>query len=475
MADGWSTLRAAAITLLIVIASQPGAARGEPPTPDVASAPQPSPDVANAPLPAAESGQTWNEESEPHPSGLRKVARAVLSVPKAVLWVLFLPARGLVWLYDRYDLEAHYYAIFFNTARTFGIHPYVEYATGTGLMFGAQLTSTDTFGEHERLTVTGTYGGTYQARADAWLNSGKRLDPLLLTVGGNFVRYAALPFYGVGNANLSPRPPFLIDPLIDDTAVQTYYRYQELRAALTADWRVFDHLHLIGHGAVTNLKTSPSTTSPSIQTVYNPATLVGFDSSFSHLYGQLELRWDRRGIAEPRWEMLHYTSGWLVSGFVGGVDGWDQAHNFGHYGVDLQAFIHLGLGPRVLWLRFLGEGVTDNLDEIPYFELPYLGGDFLRGYDFARFRDRVSGLGTAQYFWDMARGMDAFLFVDVGRVYGSIDQVTLHDLRAGFGGGIQMYTAGDFLFAASVASSIDGGLFFTVTLAPYWDRRPRWR
>jgi hypothetical protein len=436
------------------------------------------PRVTGAPVPGDESGLTWNPDSEPVASTAREIARGVLFVPNAIVWVVLLPVRGVIWVYDRYDLEDRYYATFYNPARTFGIHPEIQYATGFGLMFGGRLISTNTFGDHERFTVAGAYGGTYQASAEAWLDSGNRLGPLLLTIGGNFDRFAHLPFYGIGNEDhQSPPPPLSmpINPLVDDTAVKSYYRYQELRAALNADWRVIDDLHLIGLGAITNIKISEPTTDENIAEIYNPADLVGFPERLTKLYGQLELRWDRRRIKYPMWETTQYTTGYMLDGFVGGVQGLGDAHSFTHYGVDLQAFIHLGLGPRMLWLRFWGEGVTDSLAEVPFYELPYLGGDFLRGYDFARFRNRVSGLLTAQYMWDVQRGVDAFLFVDVGRVYDSLDDVTLSGLRAGFGGGFQLQSSSGWAAAISLASSIDGGLFLTATLTPYWNEVPRWR
>ena len=461
---GWC-VRAGVWAAIALVALHAGPARGDPPA---------IPEPTGAPVPGDESGQTWNAEEAP-PSASCTVARDLLLVPKALVWLVLLPVRGAIWVYDRYDLTNRYYATFYNASRTFGIHPTIEYATGFSILFGARLDSTETFGHHEHLTAAGAYGGTYQATAEAWLDSGDRLGPVLLTLGGNFDRFARLPFYGIGNADRSPPPAMLVDPLVNDTAVQTYYRYQELRAALTADWRVFDDLHLIGQGAATDLTFAPSTTAPAIDTVYDPMGLVGFDSGVEHLYGQLELRLDRRRIAAPLWESTQYTTGWLASGFLGGVDGLGGSHSFAHYGVDLQAFIHFALGPRMLWLRFRGEGVTGNLDEIPFVELPYLGGDFLRGYDFARFRDRVSALATAQYIWDVQRGVDAYLFVDAGRVYHSIEDVTLDDLRVGFGGGLSLHTNSSFLIAASLASSIDGGVFVTATLTPYWNEVPRWR
>lgn len=429
--------------------------------------------VAAQPRPGEESGQVTAEA--PPPSTGRQIARGVLFIPRALTYVVLLPVRGAVWAWDRYDVEARWYSTFYNADRSFGIVPQLVYETGFGLMGGGRLVASDVFGDRERLTVAGAYGGTYQARAEAWLDSGVRFDPVVLTVGGNFDRFARLPFYGIGNADGSMRLDTLVDPLVDDTAVQSYYRYQELRAAVAADWRLIDELHVVGRGALTDLSFDSSTRDPSIEMIYDPARLVGFEQDVTHVYGEVEVRWDRRRIERPPWETTAYTTGWLASGFVGGVHGFDQARDFAHYGIDLQGFLHFALGPRMLVLRLRGEGVTGDLDEVPFNELPYLGGDVLRGYDFARFRDRVAAVGTAQYVWDLSRNTNAFLFVDAGRVYRALDDLTFDDLRVGFGGGLELHSSKDFLVAGTLASSRDGGVFVTASLNPLWNEVPRWR
>lgn len=442
-------------------------------TVDAQPAPEDVPPTHVVALPGQESGQLVSEQ--PQPSVARSVARGALYVPRTVFVIVTAPFRGAVWLYDRYALRDLYYRTFYNEDRTFGIIPVVVFATGFGVMGGARLVSTDTFGDRERLTVEGAYGGTYQDRASIWLDSGARLDPVVLTVGGNFDRFARLRFAGIGNADLSPAPEMLIDPLTESTAVKSYYRYQELRAAIVADWRVLDDLHLIGRGAVTDLTFDPSTKDPPIDAIYNPADLVGFMEGVEHLYGEVELRWDRRDIAVPRWETTAYTTGWLASAFVGGVHGLDETSDFARYGFDLQAFLHLALGPRMLVFRLRGEGVTGDLDEVPFSELPYLGGDILRGYEFARFRDRLAAVGTAQYTWDLSRYTNAFLFVDAGRVFRSLDDITLDDLRVGYGGGVELHSNTDFTIGGTLASSIDGGVRVTAQLTALWDKVPRWR
>ena len=110
---------------------------------------------------------------------------------------------------------------------------------------------------------------------------------------------------------------------------------------------------------------------------------------------------------------------------------------------------------------------------MPFSELPHLGGDFLRGYTYDRFRDRIAAFATLQYYWDISPYADLSLFVDAGRVYRSLDDLTLDHLRVGFGPGVAVH--GDkFLFETYLGSSIDGGLTVSVIFKPITDRRAHW-
>ena len=408
------------------------------------------------PAPGDESGVVHGDETES--SVGTSIGRGVLFVPKTLVQLISWPIGGTVWLYDRYEINDLYYRWLYNRDHTFGIVPSITYATGLGLTGGARLISKNTFGDHEYLTLLGTYGGSYHTRNEAWLDSGYRFDPVLVKLGGNFDRFDPLPFYGIGNF---------------DSATETKYKYQELRGELSANWRIFDDLHLIGRGAITQFKTGNPGSGTPVDQVFMGTT--GFDQTFKHLYGELELRWDRRHQRLP-WETTTYSGGWLVRGFVGRVHELDQGTDFTHYAADLQWFVHFGLAPKMLVLRFWGEGVTADRTDVPFTELPYLGGDFLRGYDFARFRDKVAAVGTAEYVWDLSRFCDAFLFVDAGRVFPALTSLTLDDMRVGYGGGLALHgNDGSYLVGGTLASSIDGGVQFTVTLGPLWNSTPRWR
>lgn len=445
----------------------PGAPPVEPPSAETSDG------VAGAPVPGHESGRIDGQREQD--SVARRLARGALFVPELAVEVGMAPIRGTVWAFDRYRLEDRYYRTFFNRSRTFGIVPIADYQTGFGVLGGVRLLDSDTFGDHEHVTADAAYGGEFHDSAALRIDSGRRLGRVVVGIGGNFDRRPADRFYGIGNRDPGPPPAGLIDPRIDSRAVLATYRYQEARAFASVDVPVVDSLHVTGRAALTQLAFDGSGQIVPIDEVYDPAGLVGFSGGVSHVYEELDLRWDgrrRASLWEPR--DLH-ADGSLASLVVGEVHQLDGKPDFTRVDVELQKYFRLAPGPHVLAFRFLGEAVTGTRDQVPFTELPSLGGDFLRGYPFQRFRDRASALGTVEYWWDLSHFTDAYLFADVGRVYPGIEDLSLAHLRAGFGVGLELHDSDGFIVAGSLASSIDGGIVVTATFTPVLDERPRWR
>ncbi len=436
--------------------------------------------VAGEPRPGDESGRT--DQLDPGDSAFRMVARGALFVPKLAVGLALSPVRGLVWADDRYDLSALYYRTFFNADRTIGLFPTATYESGLGVSAGARFEDRDLFGAHESLALQATTGAVsgeaYRAGLLASFRTGDRLSRRLqLGLEASFDRRPADPFYGIGDGDLVMQPASPIDPRVDPAAVETWHRYQEDRIALHADSHVASDLHVLATGELTQLRFEPSTEGLPIDQVYDPPGLVGFETGARHVYGELEVRWDsRRSISV--WEP-HYAhaAGSLAAALVGRVQGLDGAADFWRYGVELQHDWELAKGPRVLAMRFHGEGVTGSLDQVPFTELPALGGSaFLRGYSYERFRDRVAAVGSVQYEWTLSHLVDAYLFSDVGRVFSSLDGITAQGMRVGYGIGLDLHDdQGAFRAEGSLASSIDGGVFLTLSFNPALDARPRWR
>lgn len=433
-------------------------------------------DTAGAPLPGEESGRL---DAVPHDSNGRRAARAALFLPKVILAIATAPFDVALYLNGKYQFEDLYYRTTHFRNRTIAIVPTATWETGFGFTAGLRFYDLDTFGDHEKLVLQGTIGGSFRTGALVSLDSGRRLGRFRLELGGNFDQRPTEPFYGIGNeGDLSPPVRGQRNAYTDDTAIHSYFRYQEARINGLVDIAVRRHFFVSVRGALTQLRYSHDThIFPSIDQIWDPATLTGFGTSTNRLYGEAELRWDDRTpitLWEPSTVHARGTFAALYGGYSAALDDGDK--NFFHYGLELQHYFRIGYGPRVIILRYHGEVVTGTLDQVPITELPMLGGGwFLRGYDYARFRDRIAMVGTLQYMWSLTANSSAFIFTDVGRVWRNWDAFTLDDLHVGFGIGLEIYMPPSFLADVTLGSSSDGGVVVNAEFAPVLDGRQRWR
>ncbi len=476
-----------AATVALVTAGATAAA--DPPPAGEPSPEQPAPappahtaaSVAGAPRPGAETGRI--DPVDQGDSTARVIGRGALFLPRKLFALVMAPARGAMWAYDRYDLENLYYRVFYNADRTIGLFPVATYTTGFGAAVGVRFEDLNVLGEQEHLAIQATTGALlgerYREEALLSVRTGNRISRWLeLGLDANYTRRPADPFYGIGNGDKVRPTGTPIDPLTSDAAIETYYRYREAHAEVSADFHPhhLHHLHLIATGSLVELGFDRSTTGPPIDEIYDPMGLIGFEHGVRHAYGELEVRWDtRRSVL--RWEPASVpAAGSLVDAFAGRVAGWGGSADYWRYGVELQHYFRLAKGPRLIATRLRVEGVTGARDQVAFAELPMLGGgDFLRGYPFERFRDRVAAFGSLQYQWDLSHFVDAYLFIDVGRVFPSLDDLSLHQLRAGYGIGLALHGNSGFLLEGNLATSIDGGIFASVAFNPILDARPRWR
>lgn len=425
-------------------------------------------DVAGAPRPGAESGRTDGGNGDGD-SVARELGRSALFVPKVALDTALQPVRGALWAWDRFQLDDLYYRVFFNASRTIGITPSVGYDYGygvDGVYGGARFVDRDLFGAREHLALTAATGAMYRQLYGAELRSGDRFGGLSVGLDAAFEQHPQDPFYGIGNGDVVAIAPAPVDPRVDDTAVVARYRQQRERIDLRLDDRVWRALHVRAGGALSDVTLSPSDTGMSIIETYAPAGLVGW-RGVRAAYGELEVRWDSRGRASPYEPNAVFAAGTLASAFGGREHLFSGEPDFTRYGFDVQQFLRIAEGPRVVALRVHGEAVTAPRSAVPFTELPRLGGlTYLRGYPLDRFRDRVATFGSAEYEWDLSLRVQASAFVDVGRVYDSLDALTLSGLRVGYGLAIELHTTSSFLVQVGLASSIDGGLMFNLGFNP---------
>jgi len=428
-----------------------------------------------APPPGEESGRIDDDAGD---SPGRVAARGVLFVPKLVADVVMYPIDAGIDTDNRYDISGEIQDWLTFDGNRGSIVPLATWETGLGFAAGARVTHNDLFGAGEHATAQATYGGTYRTGLYGAIDTGHRLGALRLGAFGNFERLPRYPFHGIGNESSDTDEEMVAAPInafSNDTSVESFFRYQEIRAGASADVWLGDKTHAYLRESYAQLEYTHSTSAPMIDVVYDPMTLVGFGDETTHLYTEGELRWDtRRAVSE--WEPANvHSAGSLVSLLGGYVRQWELP-SFWHYGAELQHYVRVGKGPRVIVARFHGEAVTGNIADIPITELPMLGGGtFLRGYAFGRFRDRIAAVGSLQYMWSLMPYASAFVFTDVGRVYRDYSDLTLSGLHMGFGVGLDLYAKTSFIADLMLGSSLDGGIAVTAEFTPVLDQRPRWR
>ncbi len=420
--------------------------------------------LAQAPVPGAESGRADAPDQD---SLLRDIGQGVLLPPRVVFEIVMAPVRGSVYILDRYRLVDWWKRIFFDSTYTYGVYPTLRLDNTYGLSVGGRFVHRDLFGRHEHLSILGSYGGEFRALVAGGLRSGDRLgEHVHVQADGSYERRPEDSFYGIGN--------------ISD-AEETNFRQRIERGFAILDVRAVDSLHVRGAGAITDIELGPSTHGTPINTVFDVNTLTGW-SGTRNVYGELELRWDRRRfpVALDGRELFdHGELAGIYAGYVhelatSGVPMAPVPGDYWRYGGEAQKFIRLAPGPRVLVLRAHVDAVTGDVDEVAFSQLPKLGGRYLlRGYPRDRFRDRIAGVGTIQYEWALNQYVMASVFSDIGRVADSWEDFDPSGLRVGYGVGLQLYAKRAYLAALTLASSIDGGVFVELAFDPVFDIEPR--
>ena len=433
--------------------------------PSSAFATEPSPDTARnlARADARSSGDTAGPG--------RKFARGALFVPKLIFVGVMYPFRQGLYLFDRYNIAGRLRLTFFNDKQTFGIYPVALFETGFGLNIGARLIHKDLFGHEERLRLRASFGGVFDQLYRAQVDSGRRFNRAELELVVDYEVQADANFFGIGNGDVVDSVAAGTDPYArDDLATHTRFRQNLLRAEFHGRFHAnpdfgpdFD---IDATVAYRRRDFDDPERGTNLDEVWDPAAVIGFQDQLSNLYTELALTYDSTRPAH-RFVWAEST-GWRAHGFVGYTKGFSgDPSNHLRYGVEVGRLFDLYMGNRILALRGYLEGVTAERDDIPFVDLPRLGGvSLLRGYDRNRFRDRVAALAAAEYQFSLARFLWSYLYVDVGRVYPSLADFTVDDLRLGFGGGFQLHSQNGFQGRFHIGSSIDGGLFFALSFNP---------
>lgn len=437
-------------------------------------------DVANAPRPGQEHGRL--DSLAMRDSAERQFARGVLWIPRIPIEVVAQPVRGALYLGDRYDVVSRFLAWFTSDDRKVAFFPTAFFETGFGFNVGLRARFNEVLNQGERINLRFAFGGRWRRVFDVEIDKGVRHNERLQAAF--LMRLESRDkerFFGYGNGDDDvPPPPMPVDPTMSDLAIGSRYQLDAIRLFAHGKMLMPSDMSLSLNGAFLRDNTEPTDPDPTkpadeqpIDTYYNTADIPGFGIRNS-FYAELYAAWDTRRQADPFDAPAMRGTGGLIGFFGGRHFGGGDSIDFNRFGVDLQRFFRIAAGPRSFELRAWGEAVTGARDEVPFLELPKLGGErLLRGYDRDRFRDRIAAVGQASYLFALSRYLATSVFVDVGRVYSGFDDLTFKDMRFGFGAALELYSERTMVIRVEVAGSKDGDVFAYVAVDPAFDAHPR--
>jgi hypothetical protein len=461
-------VQAKAIT--VVVATLTGVAWADEPTPATVTTPGAAVAPANAtPVPAPPEAVApelvTGVEVPDNAAPDHTVGRVVLFPFRLLTEALVAPLQGGAYLLERYQLVERIKDLLFTEDGDLGWYPTAFIETHLGLNVGLHAVESNLFGHGEHVSLGVGYGGQYEQTYDAKITTGMLFDRVTFGVRATYQVYDRSDFFGIGNGHLAGVPSMPIDALADDTAVATRFGQHVTHGELYGSGQVIGPLSLGGAVALTrrtfeNHADLQGTFAPTTD-VYAPMSLVGFDTGANNAYGEISAIIDTRDVTSRYISRAAPSTGWWGTGFVGVTRGRDQdPSHYTRYGADIRRYL---------------EGVTAQVDQIPFTDLPRLGGnELLRGFEIDRFRDRVVAMASIEYDFPVHYGVNAYGFVDGGRVANDIGGLDPSDLHYGWGFGLQVQSLDAFLLRAQFAHSTDG-TFLRLAVDPIADQRAKKR
>ncbi|NUO53925.1 MAG: BamA/TamA family outer membrane protein [Polyangiaceae bacterium] len=387
--------------------------------------------------------------------------RAILGVPRAVMYTVFLPVEGLLYVTGKYQIPERVIDFLYNDERNAAIIPYLSFLGGQGFTAGFSAFHGGLGKHDERISLSAKFGGRYTQSYDLGFEAPRVAGTIFsIDVGTRFEIEPRQNFWGYGPG------PTQDGPLQEDIGprqahVKTIFQQQRGLVMLRPGFAVHDAVNIGVVGTLNHRKFDPrldeTQSEPSIAEVYDTAKLPGFDQGYSLIQMLADIRVDTRS---PRGAT---NSGVLLEVMGGGVP---PQGDFGyvHYGAAITGYIDLYGGDRVLLLHASHEAVLGEDDDIPFADMPRLGGPHrLRGYDLNRFRDEKTALVAIEYHYPVHEMVSASLFFEMGSV-GRDYRVLIEPENYVFsgGGGLTFQTKEAKLFGFQIAGG-DGVQFFFTT------------
>ena len=401
-------------------------------------------DEVRASVPSAPDGEARGYEHTPEepPGVAATVLRGIGTGAGYLVRGLLLPARGVLYAEERWQVSKRVEDLIWNDARTFALYPTASYSIGDGAVVGVHTLYRDFLGHGETLSASVDTGSVlphaYEAQLTMPALAGSRF------YFGSRLRHEkseAVSFAGIGNGDDAMSGTGLdaragaIDTLFTETRLLAVV---EGGVALGGPGRAVRLGSYVSYNDRSFGAAPGNASSPSIDEVYDTATVDGFDDGVRALEVGVDVSLDTRDTPGPT------GSGAVVSAFAA-AGGIVDEQQYARYGAELAGYWTPLWPGRVFSARIFHEGVRELDGDVPFTELPRLGGaTVLRGYDSGQFRDRLATVASLAYHYPIHANISGELFIDAGKVartYGELaGDGAADDWHVGTGGGLLIHT-----------------------------------
>ncbi|MBD3403313.1 BamA/TamA family outer membrane protein [candidate division GN15 bacterium] len=329
------------------------------------------------------------------------------------------------------------------------IKPVASYSGNDGLAGGLSLRKWHTFTPGDRIRLKGLYSIYDYSMFDLKYTALGLADSTLgLTVTAVYQRMPRETFYGLGHESRQQ----------DEVAFTQ--EATEFQASLRA--RIHRTLSFEGYGG------------------YHDINI--FDGQDDDRVGDLQVIRDRFGLSRADTRSVEYVTvgGRLI---IDTRNSAGQPSNGGRHSIDFSYNTGVGDDDDIEYIRtrvefsqyvniyrkriFAVRAMVQDIDRSsdvspnPFYLQSSLGGpETLRGYDNNRFVDRDMALVTLEYRYPIWDVIDAFIFLDEGRVFNSLsDDFTFRDWHYSAGFGLRVWNPDEVIVSAQLANSAEGWRF----------------
>ncbi|HEX5037484.1 MAG TPA: BamA/TamA family outer membrane protein [bacterium] len=331
-----------------------------------------------------------------------------------------------------------------GTQKGFAVYPRIWLADGNHFGAGLGLTALDLLAEDYKL----------QAEYLLFTNLGMRAklifgNPAAFRVWGRafsfwfvtrYWREFEQDFYGLGNDS--------------DKGDHASYGKDRVRTGARVGFELVPRLVLsTNFGFDINQSRSGKGSLPSVEEVFLPNEIPGFDRNINYFIWGLRLDHDTRDHS-----ILSERGGRQWVQFERYQDLGSNTHSYNKVGLELEHYIRVWRPRYVLWLHneweFLEKG---SGNEIPFYHLAVMDYDRgLRSFPGGRFRDKGSVVFNVEQRFPLWKSVDGAVFFDAGRVYSGIENFSLKGFNHSFGGGVRVRLGRSFLAVLDAAQGNEG-------------------